>query len=51
MPKNLVRMNAVPINAAFCKQFIVIASGSLITAGITEALTFHSLFTCNLKSL
>ena len=65
MSRNLVRMKAVPDNAAFCKQLITMgvptvfrwfSSSSLnvpkapTTIGITAALTSHNFCACNLKS-
>ena len=63
--ETLLRMKAVPSNAAFCMQRITMgipmvfrwfSSSSLTvpkapnTIGITVALTFHNFCTCNLKS-
>ena len=65
MPRTLIRMKAVPSNAAFCKQLIAMgipmvfwwfSSSSLTvpkapaTISITLALTSRNFCTCNLKS-
>ena len=65
MSRTLLRVTAIPSNAAFCKQRITMdipmvfrwfSSSSLTvpkaltTIGRTVALTYHNFCTCNLKS-
>lgn len=66
MPWTLLRVDSAPSNAAFCMQFIVIVIPIVLKCssrlsliiprvpkklGITVALTYHSFYSCNLRSL